>query len=64
MTCKPPPPLELPGDLSDEAAAQLIECLYAFARYLENRYFDQLHRYYHADDPRQRALWNDDETMF
>lgn len=58
------PPLELPSELSDEAAAQLIECLYEFARYLENRYFAQLHRYYHPEDPRQRPLWRDHETPF
>lgn len=58
------PPLELPSEISDEAIAQLIECLYEFGRYLENRYFGQLHRYYHPEDPRQQPLWRDDETPF
>lgn len=54
--------LELPDELSDEAAAKLIECLYELARYLENRYFAQLHRYDHREDPRQQRLWTDEET--
>jgi hypothetical protein len=57
-------PLELPSELSDEAAAQLIECLYEFARYLESRYFAQLHRYYHPEDPRQQPLWRDEDAVF
>lgn len=52
--------LELPDEISDEAAAQLLECLYELARYLENRYFVQLHRYYHGGDPRQQRLWDDE----
>jgi hypothetical protein len=35
----------LPSDLSDEAAAQLLEFLYELARTLENHYYAQLHRY-------------------
>ena len=58
------PPLELPSELSDEAAARLIECLYELARYLENRYFAQLHRYYHPEDPRQQSLWHDEDAVF
>ena len=37
---------ELPDNLSDEAAAQLICCLYEIARCLENRYFAQIRRHY------------------
>jgi hypothetical protein len=59
-----PLPLELPDELSDEAIAGLLECLYEFARCLENRYFAQLHRYYHPEDPRQQRLWTDEETAF
>ena len=59
-----PWPLELPDALSDEAAAQLLECLYELARYLEQRYFAQLHRYYHPEDPRQPPLWTDEQTRF
>ena len=36
---------ELPDNLSDEAAAQLICCLYEIARCLENRYFAQIRRH-------------------
>lgn len=56
-------PLDLPEDLSDEAVAQLVECLYAIAGSLENCYFGQLRRHYQARDiepevdPRQRWLW-------
>ena len=65
-------PLDLPEDLSDEAVAQLVECLYEFARCLENRYYGQLRRYYQADvgdaqpevDPRQRSLWPELELPF
>jgi len=59
--------LELPEDLSDETVAQLVECLYEFARCLENRYYGQLRRHDRAHfgaveavpeiDPRQRWLW-------
>lgn len=58
--------LDLPGDLSGEAVAQLVECLYAIAGSLENCYFGQLRRHYQARDdveavpeidPRQRWLW-------
>lgn len=65
-------PLELPEELSDEAVAQLVECLYEIAHCLENCYFGQLHRYYqarHLDcqpevDPRQRSLWPESELEF
>ena len=53
---------KLPDDLSDEAAAQLIECLYEIARALENRYFAQLHQYYNqpTDHDEQLPLWDKD----
>jgi hypothetical protein len=38
----------LPVDLSDEAAAQLIEFLRAFTDALESHYFAQLRRYYQS----------------
>lgn len=60
-------PLELPEDLSDEAVAVLVECLYEIAGALENCYCGQLRRHYQARfgdveavpeiDPRQRWLW-------
>jgi hypothetical protein len=33
-------------ELSDEAAAQLLDFLYELLTGFENAYFDQLHRYY------------------
>ena len=53
---------ELPDDLSDEAAAQLIECLYEIARVLENRYFAQIRRHYnqYTDNDEQLPLWDKD----
>lgn len=37
---------ELPDDLSNEAAAQLIECLYEIARVIENHYSSQIRQHY------------------
>lgn len=48
-------PLCLPVDLSDEAAAKLIEFLYELTEALESRYFVQLRRY-HQDQENQRDL--------
>ena len=53
------PLVSLPTELSDEAAAQLLEFLHELARVLENHYADQLHRYYHPADQRQTELWPD-----
>jgi hypothetical protein len=46
MNADNPRDIELPDDLSNEAAAQLIECLYAIARVIENRYFAQIRQHY------------------
>ena len=54
-----PPVLPLPEGLSDEAAAQLLEYLYEFARVFENYYADQLHRYHARPDDIQLDLWRD-----
>ena len=35
-----------PDELSDEAAAHVLEYLYALASAFENQYFDQVCRYY------------------
>ena len=45
--------LELPEDLSNETAAQLVECLYEIARVIENRYFAQIRQHYaqHTVEP-------------
>jgi len=64
MPCEYPPVIALPCELTDEAAAQLIEWLYEFAASLESLYAAQLHRYYHRADPRQQPLWRDDEPPF
>jgi len=44
----------LPTDLSDEAAAQLLEFLQALTAALESHYCGQLHRYYSTRDHQQR----------
>lgn len=48
----------LPDDLSDEAAAQMLELLYEIARLLENQYAGQLLRYYQRPHPTQIELWD------
>ena len=60
------PPLIAPpaAALSDEAAAQLLEWLYALAATLESHYAGQLHRYYHPDPEPQQPLWADDDPPF
>ena len=62
------PSLDLPEELSDQAAAELVQCLYEFAAYVERCYFEQIERHYASEgaavvDPRQRRLW-DDEPLF
>jgi len=48
----------LPDDLSDEAAAQIIDLLYAIALMLEIHYDGTLRRYYRQNNPRQIELWD------
>ena len=48
----------LPDDLSDEAAAQMLELLYEIARLLESQYAGQILRYYQRPNPRQIELWD------
>jgi hypothetical protein len=52
----------LPDTLSTEAAAQLLECLYAIAATIENRYFAQLcHRQPSPNsNDDQLPLWDTD----
>jgi hypothetical protein len=59
-----PPLIALPHDLSDEAAAALLELLYAVAHALESHYAGQLHRYYLRPDPRQQDLWDGRDPPF
>ena len=48
----------LPEHLADEAAAQMVELLYAIAQVLENRYFVEIRRYYQNTNPTQPDLWD------
>jgi len=59
-----PPLIALPHELSDEAAAALLELLYETARALEGHYAGQLHRYYQRPDPRQHELWDGRDPPF
>ncbi len=63
MAWEPLPELTLPDDLTDEAAAQLLECLYQLAGAIEMHYAAQLHRHYHGDDPRHQPLWPSDDKF-
>ena len=46
----------LPIELSDEAAATLVEFLHELTAALEQHYFAQLRRYYHHDRPSEPEL--------
>ena len=46
-------------ELSDEAAAHLLEVLYALTTAFENHYLHQLRRYYEPDTPPQPDLFED-----
>ncbi len=59
-----PPLVSLPTDLSDEAAAKLLEFLYELAQALENHYAAQIKRHYHPGDDRQPDLWDDQDPPF
>lgn len=59
-----PPLIALPTELSDEAAAKLLEFLYELTTALESQYTAQLLRYDHRHDKRQQPLWPDDEPPF
>ena len=54
------PLVALPRELSDEAAAKLLEFLYELARVLENHHAFQIRRYYQQPDPddQQLELWD------
>jgi len=59
-----PPVITLPDELSDEAAAKMLEFLYNTTRILESYYAGQLHRYYHRPDERQSNLWDEPDPPF
>ena len=64
MSFEYPPVMTLPTELSDEAAAQLLEWLYEFAANLEDHYAAQLRRYYHSGNELPQSQWADDEPPF
>ena len=64
MLSEQPPLIAVPTELSDEAAAKLLEWLYEFAAKLESYYAAQLLRHYHRADAREQPLCRDDEAPF
>jgi len=64
MNTEPRPCIALPEDLTDEAAAAILEWLHETARAFENHYAAQLLRHYHRPDPRQRPLWPEHDPPF
>jgi len=58
------PRVALPDNLSEEAAAAVLDWLYETARVLENHYAAQLLRYYRRPDQRQYPLWPEDDPPF
>ena len=64
----------VPDELSDEAAAHVLEYLYGLANAFENQYFVQIRRYYHelrhppdierADRDGQLDLFEGDDVPF
>ena len=64
MNDHPPPLITVPIDLSDEAAAKMLDFLYEFAYRLESTTRRQLYRYHNAIDERQVDLWSDTEPPF
>ncbi len=58
------PIIALPTELSDQAAAETLELLYAIATVIENHYADQIRRYRFPLDPRQNDLWEETDPPF
>lgn len=58
------PSIALPDDLSDKAAARLLEFLYELARVVENHYAAQIRRYYQRPDERQIDIGADSDPPF
>ena len=59
-----PPLIALPLDLSDEAAAKMLEFLYELTQHFESLYAGQLYRYHNAADKQQADLWDDTDPPF
>ena len=64
MNHQPLPLIDIPLNLSDEAAAKLIDFLLQIAHQLENHYSEQLYRYHNGIDERQADLWSDTDPPF
>ena len=64
MNHQSPPLIAVPLDLSDEAAAKLIDFLLQIARQLENHYTEPLYRYHNGIDERQANVWSDTHPPF
>ena len=64
MIHQPPPLITAALDLSDGAAARLIDFLLQIAHQKENYYSEQLYRYHNGIDERQPDLWSDSDRPF
>ncbi len=64
MNDQDPPIITLPEELSDEAAAQLLDFLYELSQAVEYHYAGQLHRHYNRTDERQADLWEEQDPPF
>ena len=54
----------VPDELTDEAAAQLLEYLYGLAGAFENQYFAQICRYYDERRESERACQDGQLELF
>ena len=54
----------VPDELTDEAAAQLLEYLYGLAGAFENQYFPQICRYYDERRESERACQDGQLELF
>ena len=59
------PLLELtdPPELTDEAAAQMLDFLHELATAFENHYADQIRRFYHGYEPQHPDLFDHNFDM-
>jgi hypothetical protein len=63
--CRETVPLNLPDtDLSDEAAAQLVEFLRELTDAIESHFYAQIRRHYHGVEDRQLELASDHAPPF
>lgn len=59
-----PPVITLPANLSDEAAAELLEFLYELTRVFQNYYAAQIRRNQHNNKPHPSELPVDRDPPF